>query len=41
MLTKAYKRAAEEASAETGLAADQFAAECPWSLDEILSVEVE
>jgi len=39
-LSDAYREAAEIAVAETGLPAATFPAECPWTLEQLLSAEV-
>jgi Domain of unknown function DUF29 len=36
-LTEAYRDACEDAAEETGLATSEFPAECPFTLDEVLS----
>jgi hypothetical protein len=36
-LTEVYNDAREDAADETGLAATEFPAECPFTLDEVLS----
>jgi hypothetical protein len=40
MLVEVYAEAVERAAAETGLPADQFPVECPYKLDELLSIEL-
>jgi hypothetical protein len=40
VLHEVYADAVERATAETGLAADRFPAECPYTLDELLSIEL-
>lgn len=37
VLTDAYAKAVERASVETGLAADSFPGECPYTLEQLLS----
>jgi hypothetical protein len=37
VLAKAYREATEETAEETGLAETEFAAECPFGLEEVLS----
>jgi hypothetical protein len=39
-LPSAYARAVEEAAAETGLGRTVFPAECPYALDQLLTVDV-
>ncbi len=40
ILAETYAKASEWASDETGLPAQTFPAECPWTLDQLLSAEV-
>ncbi len=40
ILAEVYPEAAERAAAETGLAPDRFPAECPYTLDQLLAVEL-
>ena len=40
VLPEAYERAVEGAAIETGLAAKKFPAECPYSLDHLLTFDV-
>ena len=40
MLETVYRRAVEQAAAETGLPDDQFPAACPFSLEELLSSDL-
>jgi hypothetical protein len=39
VLSDSYAEAVERAAAETGLAANAFPAECPYTLDQLLSLE--
>ncbi|MCI0460065.1 MAG: DUF29 domain-containing protein [Gemmataceae bacterium] len=39
VLADAYAEAVERATAETGLAAESFPAECPYTLEQLLSLE--
>jgi hypothetical protein len=39
VLASVYARAVKQAAKETGLAEDKFPAECPYSLDDVLSTE--
>ena len=40
VLAEVYAEAVERAAAETGLAAGDFPAECPYSLDQLLAIEL-
>ncbi len=40
ILAKAYADGVEQAADETGLPAETFPAECPWTLEQLLSAEV-
>jgi hypothetical protein len=40
VLSAAYRKAVERAAAETGLAEETFPKECPYSLDQLLSVSL-
>ena len=40
VLADVYTEAVERAAAETGVARDRFPAECPYTLDELLTVEL-
>ena len=40
ILAKAYVDAVEQATSETGLPADTFPDDCPWTLDQLLSANV-
>jgi hypothetical protein len=40
VLSQAYENAVEQASAETGFPAATFPAECPYTLDQLLAVDV-
>ena len=39
-LSRSYARAVERAAAETGLAAGRFPAECPYSVEQLLTVDL-
>jgi hypothetical protein len=40
VLAESYPKAVERAAAETGLASDRFPAECPYTLDQLLTVDL-
>lgn len=40
VLAEVYPEATERAAAETGLASDRFPVECPYTLDQLLAVEL-
>jgi len=40
VLAEAYKKAVERAAAETGLRADKFPAECPYTLEQLLTKDL-
>jgi hypothetical protein len=40
VLARAYLKAIERAAAERGIAADRFPARCPYTVDQLLSVEL-
>jgi hypothetical protein len=40
VLPGAYRKAVERAGAETGLSPDRFPAECPYTVDQLLTVEL-
>ncbi len=40
VLNEVYPEAVERASAETGMSSDQFPARCPYSLEQLLTIEL-